>query len=82
VSPRGPALHRWLRARRTGGTQRDTQSGNQGGTLMLRTVLMIAMFGWLIDLGFQFGTGILPLLLVVTAIVLALNHMFRRRLFY
>ncbi|HEY5028553.1 MAG TPA: hypothetical protein VIK39_09115 [Candidatus Angelobacter sp.] len=49
---------------------------------MLRTVLMIAMFGWLIDLGFQFGTGILPLLLVVTAIVLALNHMFRRRLFY
>lgn len=49
---------------------------------MLRTVLMIAMFGWLIGMAFQFGTGILPLLLVVIAIVLALNHMFRRRLFY
>jgi hypothetical protein len=49
---------------------------------MLRIFLMIAIFGWLIDLGFQFGTGLLPFLLVVTAIVLALNHMFRRRLFY
>jgi hypothetical protein len=48
---------------------------------MLRTIFMIAIFVWIVGLGFRFGAAILPLLLVVTAIVLAMNHMFRRRSF-
>jgi hypothetical protein len=52
---------------------------HQGGRLMLRTIFMIAIFVWMAVLGLQFGTAVLPLLLVVTGIVLAMDHMFRRR---
>jgi hypothetical protein len=45
---------------------------------MLRTIFMVAIFVWAI-LGLQFGTAVLPLLLVLTGIVLAMDHMFRRR---
>ena len=46
---------------------------------MLRTIFMIAIFVWMAILGLQFGAAVLPLLLVVTGIVLAMDHMFRRR---
>lgn len=46
---------------------------------MLRTIFMIAIFVWMATLGLQFGAAVLPLLLVVAGIVLAMDHMFRRR---
>jgi hypothetical protein len=52
---------------------------HQGGRLMLRTIFMVAIFVWIATLGLQFGTAVLPLLLVVTGIVLAMDHMFHRR---
>lgn len=46
---------------------------------MLGTIFMLAIFVWMAILGLQFGAAILPLFLVVTGIVLAMDHMFRRR---
>jgi Family of unknown function (DUF5670) len=48
---------------------------------MLWTIFMIAIAVWMMGLVFQFGGSILHLLLVVAAIVLVMNHMFRRRSF-
>jgi hypothetical protein len=48
---------------------------------MLRTIFMVAIFVWIVGLAVRFGANALPLLLVVTAIVLATDHMFRRRSF-
>jgi hypothetical protein len=51
------------------------------GSLMLWTILMIAIVVWMAELGLQFGLNVLPLLLVLAAVVLVMKHMFRRRSF-
>jgi hypothetical protein len=48
---------------------------------MLWTIFMISITAWMVGLVFHFGGRVLPLLLVVAAIVLVMNHMFRRRSF-
>jgi hypothetical protein len=51
--------------------------GHQGGTLMLWTVFMLFMFVWMLGLIFQFGLGVIPLVIVLTAI-LAFIQLIRR----
>ena len=48
---------------------------------MLETVLKIAIVVWMVGLGLQFGINAYPILLVLTAIMLVMKHMFRRRSF-
>jgi hypothetical protein len=48
---------------------------------MLRTILMIAIVVWMVGLGLHFGADAFPFLLVVAAIVLAMNHVLHRRSF-
>jgi hypothetical protein len=57
------------------------KNASREGASMLRTILMIAIVVWIVDLGLHFGGRVLPLLLVVAAMVLVMNHMFRRRSF-
>ncbi len=46
---------------------------------MLRTILMIVIFVWMVGLELQFGEQVLPLLLVVAAMTLVMDHIFCRR---
>lgn len=48
---------------------------------MLWTIFMISIAVWMVGLVFHFGGSVLPLLLVIAAIVLVMDHMFRRRSF-
>jgi hypothetical protein len=48
---------------------------------MFRTIFLVIVMIWMLGLVLQFGGSVLPLLLVVAAIVLAMNHVLRRQSF-
>jgi hypothetical protein len=48
---------------------------------MFRTIFLVIVMIWMLELVLQFGGSVLPLLLVVAAIVLAMNHVLRRQSF-
>jgi hypothetical protein len=47
--------------------------------VMLHTILMTVMFVWMVGLELQFGERVLPLLLVVAAMTVVMDHIFCRR---
>jgi thiol:disulfide interchange protein len=53
----------------------------QGGEVMFRTIFLVIVMIWMMGLVLHFGGSVLPLLLVVAAIVLAMDHMLRRHSF-
>ena len=48
---------------------------------MFRTIFLVIVTFWMLGLAFHFGGSVLHLLLVVAAIVLVMNYMFRRQSF-
>ena len=48
---------------------------------MFRTIFLVIVMIWMLGLVLQFGGSVLPVLLVVSAIVLVMNHVLRRQSF-